>query len=138
MLIDNRINISTDMESILDQLILEVNAKGLPYFSNGYKDTNGYLMVQCPYHKNGQERRPSAQFRKSDGLFYCFNCKEVHSLPAVISYVLDENGKSWLLSNFDGSILDGEDIVFDLPMIQAKPEAKGYIDKSVLKKYRFN
>ena len=137
MLVDNKLNISADMESILDRLIMDVNAKGLLYFSNGYKDVNGYLMVQCPYHKNGQERRPSAQFRKTDGLFYCFNCKEVHSLPAVISYVLDENGKSWLLSNFDGSILDGENIVFDLPELETKREEKGYIDKSVLKKYRF-
>ena len=50
------------------------------------KDGPDNVQVQCPYHKNGQERRPSAGIRKSDGVFHCMACGETHSLQEVISY----------------------------------------------------
>lgn len=53
------------------------------------------------------ERKPSAGLRKSDGIFHCFACGEVHSLPEVISHCFghDEDligtwGWTWLLKNF--------------------------------------
>ena len=61
----------------------------------------------CPYHNNGRERRPSAGIRKEDGMFHCFACGEIHSLPEVISHCFghtaDSVGKfgwQWLLRNF--------------------------------------
>lgn len=68
-------------------------------------NTSTHIMVQCPYHKDGQERKPSAGIRKKDGLFHCFTCGEVHDLPEVISYCFDRedmgvNGWRWLLKNF--------------------------------------
>ena len=71
------------------------------------KDSGNDYMVQCPYHGNGQERKPSAGIRKSDGMFHCFACNETHSLQEVISYcfghyddLLGTFGWNWLLKNF--------------------------------------
>lgn len=135
MRVDKNLNINSDMKSILDRLFLDVKRKGLSYFQKGYKDINGYYMVQCPYHKLGQEKKPSAQFRATDGLFYCFGCKETHSLPDVISYCLNENGKSWLLDNFGGDVEASRTISFNIKQNEDKQEK--YVDKKILAKYRF-
>ena len=131
----NDINLNTDMKTILDKLIFDIHKSGQSYFSKGYKNINGYFMVQCPYHKFGQERHPSAQFRESDGFFYCHNCKEAHSLPVVITHCLNIDGKTWLLENFDGDITENRHVDFNLPTkIQPKSH---YIDKKILDNYRF-
>lgn len=135
MRIDN-LELNTDMKSIMDKLIIDLRKSGSNLFSKGYKDTQGYLSVQCPYHKLGMEHRPSAQFRKSDGLFYCFNCKEAHSLISVISYCLKTNGRSWLLENFDGSSIENRKVEFNLPL-KTRVDKPTYIDKSILAEYRF-
>ena len=71
------------------------------------KSTPTHVMVQCPYHSGGQERRPSAGIRKEDGVFHCFACGEIHSLQEVISYcfgytddIVGKFGWQWLLKNF--------------------------------------
>lgn len=122
-------------KQILDKLITDIRQNGLSYFSKGYKAINGYYSVQCPYHKFGQERHPSAQFRESDGLFYCFNCKETHSMPDVISHCLQINGRSWLLENFDGSSIEERKVTFNLPKKETKKIE--YIDKEILKQFRY-
>lgn len=134
MRIDN-LELNTDTKTILDQLIADINSKGLKYFQKGYKTLNGYYSVQCPYHKFGQERHPSAQFRATDGLFYCFGCKETHSLPDVISHCLQTNGRSWLLEKFDGSSMEDRKVNFNLPSKEQKKVE--YVDKEILKNYRF-
>lgn len=102
----NDVEFNATLEQILDELIDQLRIKQLPYFEKGYKRSGEHLMVQCPYHSEGQERRPSAGIRESDGLFHCFTCNEVHNLPEVISYCLgytDITGKEgfkWLLKNF--------------------------------------
>lgn len=129
------LNLQTNMQSLLDRLIADVRKNGYQYFSKGYKVINGYYSVQCPYHKMGQERHPSAQFRETDGLFYCFGCKETHSFPDVVSHCLQTNGRSWLLENFDGSSIEERKVKFNLPSREQKKVE--YVDKEVLKAYRF-
>ena len=127
--------LNTDIYHILDELFLEVKLKKSELFSKGYKETGDYLLVQCPYHKFGLERTPSAQFRKSDGLFYCHACKEVHSLDSVINHCLNVNGKQWLLDHFDGSSDNSRQIVFNIA--KPKKELPKYVDKSILDKFRY-
>lgn len=129
------LNLNTDMKQILDRLISDCRQNGFNYFSRGYKAINGYLSVQCPYHKMGQEKHPSAQFRESDGLFYCFGCKETHGLADVITHCLQVNGRSWLLENFDGSSIEERNVKFNLPSREKKTVE--FVDKEVLKAYRF-
>ena len=129
------LNLNTTVQQIIDKLILDCRHNGFSYFSKGYKSVNGYLVVQCPYHKFGREKHPSAQFRESDGLFYCFGCKETHSLADVVSHCLQVNGRSWLLENFDGSTIEERNVKFN---INSREQQKvKYVDKEILKAYRF-
>ena len=89
--------------SVLDILYLlkaQLNEQGIELLKS-IKDVGDNVMISCPYHKNGQERRPSAGVKKEDGTFHCFACEEVHSLPELISNCLGENdggalGYKWL------------------------------------------
>lgn len=68
------------------------------------RESGDNIQIQCPYHSNGQERKPSAGIRKSDGIFHCFSCGETHTFSDVVSYCFghDDNGaygRRWLLTH---------------------------------------
>ena len=102
----NGVVFSADLEEILTELQTQLHINGIDLL-NKIQPTNDNIMVQCPYHNHGTERRPSAGIRKSDGLFNCLACHEVHSLQEVISYcfghyddMIGAFGWNWLLKNF--------------------------------------
>ena len=97
---------NAELEDILSELQRQLILNNIPLLQKT-KNTADDIMVQCPYHGNGQERRPSAGIRKSDGQFHCFACNEAHSLPEVISYCFGHYedafgsfGIKWLAKNF--------------------------------------
>lgn len=128
--------LGADLYQVLDQLLFEMRLKRSEWFSKGYREAGEYLLVQCPYHKFGLERKPSAQFRKSDGLFYCHACKETHSLDSVVNHCLGVNGRQWLLENFDGSANGSRALAFNIGK-ETKKEAPKYVDKEILKNFRY-
>lgn len=142
MLIDN-ILITTDLVTILTELRNQLNAQGIN-FLNTIKNTPDNVMVSCPYHKNGQERKPSAGIRKSDGMFNCFACGEVHSLQEVISYclgytndIIGKHGLQWLIDNFASlTVEDRPDIPLNL-VRQKENKLIEYVPETELEKYRF-
>lgn len=101
----NDIEFNCELSDIITELQAQLNLQGIQLIQK-VKDSGDDIMVQCPYHKDGQERRPSAGIRKSDGTFHCFTCGETHSLPEFISHcfgqddVLGTWGWKWLLQNF--------------------------------------
>lgn len=101
----NDIIINADLSEVLSELQRQLTINKIPYLQKT-QDSGKDIMVQCPFHGNGQERRPSAGIRKSDGMFHCFACHEVHTLPEVISYVFGKDdmfgqyGTKWLVKNF--------------------------------------
>ena len=105
-MIINDIQFNVSLEEIFVELQTQLRINGSVYFQKEYRDSGTHIQVQCPYHGEGQERKPSAGIRKKDGIFHCFACNEVHSLPEVISYVLGYNdilgkeGIKWLTKNF--------------------------------------
>lgn len=91
---------------IVRELQSQLNLNGINLLSK-IIDTPDNVMVSCPYHKDGQERKPSAGIRKSDGLFHCFTCGEIHDMQEVISYcfghyddLIGSFGWKWLTKNF--------------------------------------
>lgn len=94
-----------DLITIIQELRSQLTTNHI-HLLNKVFDSGDDIMVCCPYHKEGQERRPSAGIRKSDGLFHCLACGETHSLPEVISYCFGYNdhfgreGYKWLCKNF--------------------------------------
>lgn len=102
-------------------------------------DSGEDLMVQCPYHKNGQERKPSAGIRKSDGMFHCLACGETHSLPEVIGYCFNSNaifGYKWLEQNF-GKLKEHERGSIDLGFDLSKFVSPVYVSEEELDSYRY-
>ena len=104
MIINNTI-FNVDLRTIIQELRSQLTANHI-HLLNKIQDSGEDIMVCCPYHKEGQERRPRAGIRKSDGMFHCLACGETHSLPEMISYCLGYNdlfgreGYKWLCRNF--------------------------------------
>lgn len=59
------------LSDIICELKRQLDVNHIPLL-NSIKDCGEDIQVSCPYHKGGQERKPSAGIRKSDGLFHCF------------------------------------------------------------------
>ena len=98
---------NAEIEEVLEELRRQLALNGIPYLQKEPKRSGDHVQVQCPYHGNGQERKPSAGIRREDGLFHCFACNEVHSLQEVISFCFGKHediagmwGWKWLLRNF--------------------------------------
>lgn len=105
-MIINNTPFETDLMSILEELRSQLSANGIQLL-HAMRDTPDNIQVCCPYHKDGQERRPSAGIKKSDGIFHCFTCGETHTLQEMISHcfgryddVVGAFGWEWLLKNF--------------------------------------
>ena len=104
MQIDNII-LNADVREIIEELRSQLYAQGIQLFAKVF-DSGDDLMVCCPYHKGGQERKPSAGIRKSDGMFHCLACGEAKPLYEMISDCFGYNdpfgfqGKKWLINNF--------------------------------------
>ncbi len=112
--------INAELSDVLGELQRQLAVNHIPYLQKSI-DGGRNIMVQCPFHGNGQERKPSAGIRKSDGIFHCFACHEVHTLPEVISYVFGwddmfgQQGLKWLIRNFTAvRIEERQDVQIDL------------------------
>ena len=120
-MIINGVDFNADCYSVIEELRSQLAINKITLFHK-IVDTSKNVQVCCPYHKDGQERRPSAGIKKSDGTFHCFACGETHSLPEVISYcfghtedVLGKWGWNWLLRNFATiSVEERKDVELDL------------------------
>lgn len=132
-----------DLADVLDELAKELNANGIPLLQK-QKNLQTHIQVQCPYHAGGQEKKPSAGIRKSDGVFHCFACNEVHSLPEVISYCFGKDGdifgkfgNKWLQKNFQKLEVESrKPLQLDMSRNKKKPTPQ-YVSEEELDKYRY-
>ena len=76
--------INAEVIDILYELKSQLAENGINYFYKMF-DSGDNIMVCCPYHANGQERRPSCGIRKSDGLLHCFACDKTAGLDEVVA-----------------------------------------------------
>ena len=142
-MIINDVVFGVELIDILYELQAQLSANNIQLLQM-IKDGPDNVMVQCPYHKNGQERRPSAGISKETGIFHCFGCGEVHNLQEVISYcfgkyddVFGVFGWNWLLKNFlTVSVEDRKGIELDFSRDKSKTDS-GYITEEELDKYRY-
>lgn len=104
-MIINNVIFNDDVVTMVNELRLQLRLNNIPLMEKDPKKSGRSWQIQCPYHGNGLERKPSAGIRESDGMFHCFACNEVHTFPEVISHCFghDDNGIfgwQWLLKNF--------------------------------------
>ena len=91
-------------ESVIEELRRQALMAGISIF-NDIKPSGNDLMVNCPFHKGGQERKPSFGISKTDMKCHCFTCGYSGNLYDVISRIFGyedegEYGKGWLTRNF--------------------------------------
>lgn len=120
-MIINDVQFNCSLEDILTELVSQLRANNISLIAK-QRDSGDHIQITCPYHSNGMERKPSAGIRKSDGIFHCFACGEVHSLQEVISHCFGHTddlvgkwGWQWLLRNFATvQVEERKDIELDL------------------------
>lgn len=142
----NDVEFNVELRNVLEELQTQLHANGIPLI-NKIKDVGSDIMITCPYHKDGQERRPSAGLRKSDGTFHCLACGEIHSLPEVISYCFGKNdivgtwGWTWLLKNFATTeVTERKDIELNIVRNNKNDYVRiknDYVTEEELDKYRY-
>lgn len=144
----NDVVFNAELLDVLNELQRELHTNNIPLLHK-IKDVGDDVMVSCPYHNGGQERRPSAGIRKEDGVFHCFACGETHSLQEVISYcfgytddIVGKEGWKWLLKNFAITQVESRDDIFidydrkNAVMSDLK-RSKAYVNDDILDKYRY-
>lgn len=143
----NEHTFSCELEDILQELRQQLTINGIELLQKEPRQSGNSLQIQCPYHGNGQERKPSAGIRKSDGMFHCFTCNEIHTLPEVVSYCFGHTddylgtwGWKWLVKNFITiQVEERPDIVLDYS--RSRSHSVNTIDKFVsaeeLDSYRY-
>lgn len=147
-MIINDVQFNCELEDILSELISQLRANGSNLIQK-YIDGPTHIQICCPYHADGLERRPSAGLRKSDGVFHCFACGEVHSLQEVISYcfgytddVVGKFGWRWLLKNFATvQVEERKDVELDFGRNIHRTDSnhldKQFVTEEELDKYRY-
>lgn len=141
-MIINNLTFEIDLMSLLEELRSQLSANGIQLLG-AMRDTPDNIMVSCPYHKDGQERRPSAGIKKSDGTFHCFTCGETHSLQEMISHcfgryddMIGAFGWEWLLKNFlTVSVEERKGIELNLSR-NTTEKVSSYISEDELDEYR--
>lgn len=134
---------NVELHEIISELQSQLHLNGIQLLQKSH-DTPTDIMIQCPYHGNGQEKRPSAGIRKTDGMFHCFACNETHSLIEVISHCFGKDaigkfGWQWLTKNFATvSIEERDSIQLDfMRKSQNAPIKIDYVSEEELDKYRY-
>lgn len=151
-MIINDIQFNCELEDILKELVNQLRANGSQLLAK-QKDGPEHIQICCPYHANGMEHRPSAGIRKSDGVFHCFACHEVHSLQEVISYcfgyvddIVGTFGWKWLLKNFATvQVEERKDVVLDYRRtevnrnfnLDSANDSDIFVTEKELEKYRY-
>ena len=100
MQINNTI-FNVDLKTIIQELRSQLTANHI-HLLNKVVDSGDDIMVCCPYHKEGQEKRPSAGIRKSDGMFHCFRADTEIITYWGIRKIGDMSGKIVTILNGEG------------------------------------
>lgn len=152
MLIIDDIPVMTSVPQVISSLQRDLHLAGIPLLNTvAYPKFDGQdLMVTCPYHKHGQENKPSCgittkQKRRGDkivpaGTVHCFVCHETRSIEAFIGDCFEQDkeyGKKWILDRFSNFDIESREGFFRIPSRDRKVEDIKYVTKEELSKYRF-
>ena len=97
--------IQTDTQSVLDMLKFDLAQHGVDRF-HIFRNNGENVQTNCPFHKNGQERKPSFGVNGEIDKCHCFSCGWVGTIEEMISELYgyqDEGkfGKRWLIKRFN-------------------------------------
>lgn len=144
--------ILADEMSILEELRDQLALNGIHRFHT-LKQTQQHIQFNCPFHKGGQERKPSCgiticDIKRGDGsvvpagTVHCFTCGYTGSLPEMISGVFGHKdagifGIEWLRKNFlTVTVEHRNQLNLNLSRTVEKQEKK-YVPEEELDTYRY-
>lgn len=138
--------ISTPILDILYALKRELTQRGINKLDKIVDPRGGSnVLITCPYHKNGQERKPSCgvllygDANTVQGQVHCFTCGTTVSFTKFISDcfgILDDGqyGEQWILDNFIA--VTSRELGIELST-DRKKVTQQYVSEEELAKYRF-
>ena len=125
------ISIFADVEDIVQRIRV---ASGNKYFDKIVRSGTN-IQTQCPFHKGGQERKPSFGISE-DGKCHCFTCGKSCHISQLVSYVLGVNGVNWLLENYVSyDVEKREKLEFEFNRYDSKQENKPVIFNTIYHPY---
>lgn len=97
--------IQADTQSVLDMLKFDLAQHGVDRF-HIFRNNGENIQTNCPFHKNGQERKPSFGINGEKDKCHCFSCGWAGTIEEMISELYgyqDEGkfGKRWLIKRFN-------------------------------------
>ena len=97
--------IQSDTQSILDMLKFDLAQHGVDRF-HIFRNNGDNVQTNCPFHKNGQERKPSFGINGEIDKCHCFACGWAGTIEEMISelYGYQDDGKfgkRWLIKRFN-------------------------------------
>lgn len=145
------------VDEVIIELQHQLRLNGSPYIQKDFRRTGNSIQIQCPFHGDGQERKPSGgitlvPIKKENhiveaGTFHCFACGKVCDLPEFISFCFeepDELGKfgwNWLCKNFlNATVEERKDVVLDMARNHSSNNlihTRNYVSEEELDKYRY-
>lgn len=107
---------------------------------------NGNLLISCPCHKEGFERKPSCTVAISTetdlepGFAHCFTCGYSAPLTQLITDVFNEDdssfGEEWLKERFGTTLISSVEYLPEIVLEKPKVE-KTFLDESILTEYDY-
>lgn len=97
--------IQTDTQSVLDMLKFDLAQHGVGRF-HIFRNNGENIQTNCPFHKNGQERKPSFGVNGEIDKCHCFACGWSGTIEEMISELYGYQdggkfGKRWLIKRFN-------------------------------------
>lgn len=133
--------ITDETEDIIIELRKQLSLNGVNRFAKIIK--SGYnLQTNCPFHKDGQERKPSFGINIKTGECHCFGCGWVGHISEMISNCFGKDdlgnyGNKWLIQNFVSfSVSERPALDLDFNRSVNVPQPK-YIEEAELDSYRY-
>lgn len=141
--------IQTDTQSVLDVLKFDLAQHGVNRFHQ-FRHNGENIQTSCPFHKNGQERKPSFGVNGEIDKCHCFSCSWSGTIEEMISELYgyqDEGkfGKRWLIKRFNTVEIETRPNIMEgfngrnngLDNLNNNPVDNTYISDEELDKYRY-
>ena len=154
MIILGNVPVLTSIYQILITLRRELHMEGISLLKdiNEQKYNGQDIMITCPFHKYGQENKPSCGVTTTElkqgnkiisaGVFHCFSCHAHGDITELISHCFGKKdggifGKKWILERFNNYEVENREGFFHKINLTKEQKDIKYITDDELNKYRF-
>lgn len=147
----NGLSVEVDGLTLLTDLQQDLEYNGIQLL-HSIKPVNDNIMISCPSHKDGQERKPSCGVSLIDtytggkitpaGTVHCFTCGYTADLTSFISFCFGYKdgglyGNNWLKSKYRTTLLESKRDL-SLSISREKPKEKYLtIPDTILNQYEY-